>query len=250
MKTIIIDDDPKAVKMLAEKLKPYEGLQLVGKALTGEKGIALLKNAKPDVVFLDVELPDMSGIYFLEQMNAVSNGQCRIVMYTGYEDYMLSSFRNKAFDFLLKPIDDNELGQVVQRLYTSCGKGKQQINELRNVKQQDVEKLLLYTNSIDFRLVHLRDIGLFQYNHDLRVWEVVVAGRKEPIRLKRNANNVSLLAIDQRFIQVSQRYIININYLLEVIDNTCHLYPPFNNINYVNVGRLYRKNLTDKFFTL
>lgn len=250
MKAIIIDDDPASVDILAEKLKPYDGLQLVGSADTGEKGVALLKSAEPEVVFLDVELPDMSGLEFLERLNAVVTGWCRIVMYTGHESYMLSSFRNNAYDFLLKPIDDKELEQVVQRLYTSRGNGKPQANDTGIMRKPNEEKLLFYTNSIDFRLVHIRDIGLFQYNHDMRVWEVVVAGRKDPIKLKRNANNESLLAVDPRFIQVSQRYIININYLFEVNDNICRLYPPFDKISYVKVGRLFRKKLIDRFSTL
>lgn len=250
MKTIIIDDDTKSIKTLAEKLKKYDGLKYVGEATTGEKGLALIKSEEPEVVFLDVELPDMSGLDFLEQMNSVAKGWCRIVMYTGHESYMLSSFRNNAFDFLLKPVDDNELEQVVQRLYTSRGSGKQGTDGTGLVRQPNEDKLLFYTNSVDFRLVHIRDIGLFQYNHVSRVWEVVVAGRKEPIRLKRNANNESLLAVDPRFIQVSQRYIININYLFEVNDNICHLYPPFDKITYIKVGRLFRKKLIDKFCTL
>lgn len=250
MKTIIIDDDIASIEALAEKLKGYNGIELVGKATTGEKGIILLKSVEPEVVFLDIELPDMTGIEFLGKMNAVTKGWCRTVMYTGHESYMLSSFRNNAFDFLMKPIDVKELDQVVQRLYTSRGSGKPSPDENGIVKRADADKLLFYTNSIDFRLVHIRDIGLFQYNHNMRVWEVVIAGRKEPIKLKRNANNESLLAVDPRFIQVSQKYIININYLFEVNDNYCHLYPPFDKVDYVKVGRLFRKKLIDRFSTL
>lgn len=250
MKTIIIDDDTTSVELLSTKLKGYDGLKLVGTASSGEKGLNLMKKEEPEVVFLDVELPDMSGLDFLEQMSDMVKGWCRIVMYTGHESYMLSSFRNNAFDFLLKPVDDNELEKVVQRLYTSRGMGKPSPNDNGIIKQPNEDKLLFYTNSLDFRLVHLRDIGIFQYNHTQRVWEVVVAGRKEPIKLKRNANNESLLSIDPRFIQVSQRYIININYLFEVNDNICHLYPPFDKINYVKVGRLFRKKLIDRFNTL
>lgn len=250
MKAIIIDDDPASIEALAGKLKDYDGLQLKGKANTGKKGLALIKSVNPEVVFLDVELPDISGLDMLEEIDSTATGWCRIVMYTGHEGYMLSSFRNYAFDFLLKPVDGDELAKVVQRLYTSRGSGKPSPNETATAKQQSEDKMLFYTNQADFRLVHLRDIGLFQYNHDKRVWEVVVAGRKEPITLKRDTNNKSLLTVDQRFIQVSQRYIININYLFEVNDNICRLYPPFDKIDYVNVGRMYRKKLIDKFNTL
>ena len=250
MKAIIIDDEQTAIQTLAEKLKKYENITLVGTAHTGKQGILLLKDAQPDVVFLDVELPDMTGIEFLEQMDILLPKGCQTVMYTAHESYMLSSFRNHAFDFLLKPLDETELEKVVQRLYTDRGNKPMSKLEKAGIERQNDEKLLFYTNSADFRLVHIRDIGVFQYNHEQRAWEMVVAGRKEPIRLKRNANNELLVSTAPQFIQVSQRYIININYLLEVNDNYCLFYPPFDKIDYVKVGRFYRKKLIERFNSL
>lgn len=249
MKAIIIDDELTAIQVLADKLSKYEDLMILGTATSGSKGIALLKECCPDVVFLDVELPDMSGLDFLEQMKITNNNKSKIVMYTGHESYMLDSFRNNAFDFLLKPVDDEEVKKVMQRLYISLNNRSDKMEKAGITRRND-EKLLFYTNSIDFRLVQLRDIGVFQYNHDMRAWEVVVAGREYPIRLKRNANNDVLVNIDPCFIQVSQRYIININYLLEVNDNICRFYPPFDKIDYVKVGRFFRRKLIERFNTL
>lgn len=252
MKAIIIDDTPAAIDVLAEKLGKYEDVELAGTANGGNAGLELLRDQQPDVAFLDVELPDMSGLDFLTQMETICQGRCRAVMYTGYERYMLSSFRNNAFDFLLKPVDEEELDKVVQRLRTTrsdrnlvCGAAGKSV-----VEMHEDNKLLLYTNSVDFRLVHIQDIGVFQYNHDMRAWEVVAAGRKDTIRLKRNANNEMLVGIDNCFMQVSQRYIININYLKEVRDNICRFYPPFDKLDYVKVGRFFRKKLIERFSTL
>lgn len=250
MKAIIIDDDTAAIDILANKLQAYEDIHVVGMATNGKSGINLTKNCSPDILFLDVELPDMSGVEFLEQMNEVLKGWCQVIMYTGHDGYMLPAFRNNAFDYLLKPIDDSELEKIIRRLYANKSKIKSPF-ETGIVKQQNSDgKLLFYTNTVDFRLVHIRDIGMFQYNHDQRVWEAVVAGRKDPIKLKRSVNNESLLTIDNRFIQVSQRYVININYLLEVNDNFCRLYPPFDKLDYIKVGRLFRKKLIERFNTL
>lgn len=251
MKTIIIDDNAKSIEALTEKLKNYDDIQLVGSATNGRVGINLLKEVSPELVFLDIELPDISGIEFLEQINMSQHGTCQIVIYSGFPQYMLSAFRNNAFDYLLKPIVDTELEQVINRIRMKNGKLTLD-NFMCNgiVKQKNKNKLLFYTNSVDFRLVLMKDIGIFQYNHEIRVWEVVVAGRNIPIRLKRNVNNETLLDIDERFIQVSQKYIININYLLEVNNNFCYFYPPFENLDYVKVGRFYRKKLIERFYML
>lgn len=250
MKVIIIDDDNAAINILSGKLKTYDNLQVVGTATTGSSGLHLAATVNPEVIFLDVELPDMSGLEFLEQVNEIVKGWCQVVMYTGYSTYMLPAFRREAFDYLLKPVDDNELEQVVQRINAKRLEKLAESPLSKGVVKKNEDKLLFYTNAIDFRLVHIQDICLFQYNHELRVWEVIVAGKKEPIRLKRNANNESLLAIDNRFIQVSQKFIININYLLEVSNNICVFYPPFEKLDYVKVGRLFRKKLIERFEAL
>jgi len=79
--------------------------------------------------------------------------------------------------------------------------------------------------------------------------EVIIGNQQLPVKLKREVTNKDLLALDSRFVQVSQKYIVNINCLLKVRDNICVFNPPFEDIDYVKVGRLYRKRLVDKFIS-
>ena len=92
-------------------------------------------------------------------------------------------------------------------------------------------------------------IGLFQYNNDLRSWEVVIANQELPLKLKRDVSNKDLLALDERFVQVNQKFIVNINCLLKVRDNYCIFNPPFENLDYVKVGRMYRRRLVERFMS-
>ena len=94
------------------------------------------------------------------------------------------------------------------------------------------------------------DVCLFQYDHDMRCWEMVVADAKKPVRLKRNVKSTDLLSLDSHYLQVNQKFIVNINYLIEVVDNICHFYPPFEEIDYVKVGRFYRKKLIDRLLSI
>lgn len=169
-------------------------------------------------------------------------------MYTAYDEFVLPAFRRKAFDVLLKPIDPKDLGEMMARLQVA--KEEQEDARLTAEMQKSDGKFLLYTNSVDFRLVDKRDVCLFQYNHTLRCWEAIVAGSKMPVRLKRALKSEVLLGFDSQFVQVSQRYIINMNYLIEVVDNVCHFYPPFESITDVRVGRLYRRKLIERFSSL
>lgn len=251
MKTIIIDDNKQAAENLKEKLGRYPEIEVVAIEHSGLDGLASVSEFQPDLLFLDVQLPDISGIDFLERVDSFTYGRSRVVMYTAYDEFVLPAFRKKAFDVLLKPIDDKELDIIMQRLAEhpllptpqSDGQDKEKL-------MSDNGKFLLYTNTIDFKLVDKRDIALFQYNHEVRCWEAVVAGSKAPVRLKRTIKGDDLLEMDKQFIQVNQKFIINMNYLIEVVDNVCHFYPPFDNISYVRVGRLYRKKLIDRFYSL
>lgn len=249
MKAIIIDDEPSSVEALQKALQCYEEVNVCATADNGLQGINLVKREMPDLLFLDVELPDMSGLDFLEQIEYILGRTCKVVIYTAHGKYMLPAFRNKAFDFLLKPIDDGELRKIMQR-YALERDVPSPAGTDDSIGQKDKEKLILYTNATDFRIVNTNDVGMFQYNHEQRVWEAVVAGREQPVRLKRSANNDTLIAIDPRFIQVSQKFIVNINYLMEVSDSTCHFYPPFDQVDYVKVGRQFRKKLIERFSTL
>lgn len=246
MNAIIIDDTQTAIDNLIEKLQKYPDVNVVATAGTGEEGLEMIMRHKSELLFLDVELPDMTGIEFLSQFNDQAEWPCYVVIYTAYSDYMLPAFRNKAFDFLLKPVDDKELDTVISRFYDERENGKMDVSKDEIVKSNE-GKLLFYTNTVDFRLIQIRDICVFSYDHDTRVWVAVAAGCDKPLRLKRNVNKDVLLGIDSSFIQVSQKYIININYLLEVCDNICRFYPPFDNIDYVKVGRFYRRKLIKRF---
>lgn len=160
---------------------------------------------------------------------------------------MLPAFRHDAFDFLTKPIDVAELKTAIERVRKDLDSPRR--TTVADEGQAKSGFLLCYTNTEDFQLVNVSNIGLFRYNGDVRSWEVVIANQKLSVKLKRDVTNKDLLALDSRFIQVSQKFIVNINCLLKVRDNICVFNPPFESIDYVKVGRLYRKRLVDRFLS-
>ncbi len=247
-KVVIIDDERAAIDILMRKLSGYKEYEVVGMAQDGESGLRLVEDEQPDVLFLDVEMPDMSGIDFLGRLEQMEHS-CNVVMCTSYSEYMLEAFRSNAFDYLLKPIENDELEKVMSRLTSNLHQSTSQ-QQGSSVSRQVDGNFLFYINTIDFLLVRIEDICLFQYNHDQRVWEVIVSHQTAPIRLKRNVINETLLALDSRFVQVNQKYIINISCLLKVKDQFCVFYPPFDTIDYVKVGRFFRKKLIEMFRTI
>ena len=246
MKTIIIDDDKSSIETLTQKLKSYKEIEFCGSANTCSTGIHLAAEVNPEVIFLDVELPDLSGLEFLMQLDNITRGWCQVIMYTGHPGYMLPAFRLNAFDYLMKPVDERELKNVVARLKERRLRDESPLHSFATANSYG-DKLLLYTSTSDFRLVHIQNICAFQYNHEIRQWEVIIAGMTDPLRMKRGMKREAILNISPQFVQVSQKAIVNVDYLLEVADNTCVFYPPFERVQNITVGRHYRKALTEKF---
>lgn len=106
-------------------------------------------------------------------------------------------------------------------------------------------RYVLFTNSVDFAIVDENDVGLFLYDSTSRTWSAVVAGFDHPIRLRSKINGSMITGLSNCFVQVHQQYIINVNYLLSVVDNKCRFAPPYDNVDYVTLGRVYRKKLLD-----
>ena len=243
-RTVIIEDNEPDMNNLLQHLEKYPHIEVVGTADNGAEGLEIINDLQPDVVFLDVELPDINGLSLIDQLDEKTMKHCNIVVYTAYIDYSVNSFRKKAFDVLLKPIEENDFAGIIKRLYDSPAKDNDK--EAKALKKNN-NNLLMFTNTTDFQLVRLQDIGVFEYDSDNRVWMAHIALGKTNIKLKRNVTNKMLLKLGPQFIQVHQRFIINSQYLFGVEDNNCIFFPPFQKITHVKVGTQYRKKLITQF---
>lgn len=114
MKTaIIIDDELKGRIALSQKLHDYcKEVRLTGEAESGEEGIKLIQQLKPDIVFLDIEMPRMNGF---EMLLKLPQKNFDLIFTTAYDQYAIKAIKYAAFDYLLKPIDIEELKIAVSK---------------------------------------------------------------------------------------------------------------------------------------
>jgi two-component system LytT family response regulator len=114
MKTaIIIDDEWKGRMALSQKLNDYcSDVRLIGEAENGEEGIKLIERLKPDIVFLDIEMPRMDGF---DMLLRVPQKNFDVIFTTAYDQYAIKAIKYAAFDYLLKPIDIEELKIAVSK---------------------------------------------------------------------------------------------------------------------------------------
>jgi two-component system, LytTR family, response regulator len=113
MRALIVDDEPVARKVLREELEALDSIEIVGEAENGEAALRKIASAKPDLVFLDIQMPVLSGFEVLDRLQG---GHIpAIVMVTAYDQHAIRAFEAGAMDYLLKPISHQRLAQAVER---------------------------------------------------------------------------------------------------------------------------------------
>ena len=114
-KVVIIDDERSASDALRRELEPYREFEIKGIASSGAKGKKMIMELHPDLLFLDVELPDILGLNLLSEIKDDVLWDMKVVFYTSYDKYLLQALRESAFDFLLKPFSAEDLKVVIDR---------------------------------------------------------------------------------------------------------------------------------------
>lgn len=137
IQAIIIDDEKKCISLLEKMLKKqFPDIQIAAVTSQPEDGIKLIRQLEPDLVFIDIEMPRKNGFEVLEATKDIAYD---IIFTTAYNQYAINAIRFSALDYLLKPIDETELTQAVQRF-----KAKHQSDS----RQQQID--LLFSNLRNF----------------------------------------------------------------------------------------------------
>ena len=108
---VIVDDEKLARDLLQEYLQQIPNIQIVGEASKGKDAVELIDKVKPDLVFLDVQMPGMTGFDVLEEINH----DPFVIFCTAYDQYALKAFEKNAVDYVLKPLDQERFRLAVDR---------------------------------------------------------------------------------------------------------------------------------------
>lgn len=112
-KAIVIDDEPAARRLMKNLLQEHNDIvEVIAEAGNGRDAIALIEELKPDVIFLDIQMPDLTGFEVVDQLKEKPN----IIFTTAYEQYAIKAFETFSIDYLLKPIKEERLEQSIAKL--------------------------------------------------------------------------------------------------------------------------------------
>jgi two-component system, LytTR family, response regulator len=134
LRAIIIDDEQSGIDMLTELLRAHtDCIRVVASTQQAELGVRLIDDFQPDVLFLDISMPTMNGFDILQR---VSYHDFRTVFSTAHRDYAIEAIRRKAFDYLLKPLNESDFERCMRNL---IAEGRPEHSAVRPEKQTFVE---------------------------------------------------------------------------------------------------------------
>lgn len=200
MKALIVDDERLARRELITLLEPHSEIEVVGEATDVDDAMEQYSKLKPDLVFLDIQMPGQSGFDFLEKLDNVPN----VIFTTAYDEFALKAFEVNALDYLLKPIQADRLGEALKKIKAETK--KDQFHERKTLGREDQ---VFVKDGDKCWFVRLSDVRLFE--SDGNYIKVYFAGNKPMIHKSLNALDERL---DSRtFFRASRKHIINLGWV-------------------------------------
>lgn len=219
LRVLIVDDEPLARRGVVVRLESVSGIEIVGEASNGTEAIASIRSLKPDLVFLDIQMPDISGIDVLRSLD--EEELPAIIFLTAYDEYALAAFEVQALDYLLKPIDELRFQRAIERARRLVGlnrhkdlyKQMQNLVELHDENKKDrfLQRLVIKSGR-QVGFVSVDRIDWIEAAGDYV--ELHVAGKTHLLR--EALSNLELRLDPSRFVRVHRSAIVQVDRIAQV----------------------------------
>jgi two-component system, LytTR family, response regulator len=206
LKAVIVEDSRLARNELKELFKAHKEIELIGEAENVDDGFALINKTNPDILFLDINMPEKDGFELLELLDEVPI----TIFTTAFDEYAIKSFEYNAFDYLLKPISQKRFSSSIAKVIEKESSGTS------SDKKQDglsLDKQIFIKDGENCWLVKIKDISLFEIVGN---YTRVFFDSNKPLIYKSLAQIEEKLPQDV-FFRANRQQIININHVKKVV---------------------------------
>ncbi len=209
MKAIVIDDERLARKELRSLLQRFHEIDVVDECANAEEAIESIANHRPEVIFLDIQMPGRNGFDLLNELDAVP----KVVFVTAYDEYAIKAFEVSALDYLLKPVNPDRLEEAVNKLLksrdpqplpaASSGEEPRRLAESDQIFLKDGEKCWFVT---------LKDVRMFESEGN---YVRVYFNEFKPLILK-SLNSLEDRLDPKVFFRANRKFIINLKWVVGI----------------------------------
>jgi two-component system LytT family response regulator len=240
LKAIIVDDEPDSINLLKLELEQHcPQVKLVGTFTSSLKALQNIEALKPDLLFLDIEMPVMNGFELLEKILHLNFS---VVFVTAYNQFALRAFRFNALDFLVKPIDALELTEAVTKAESRIKPTPFQLSTLqKQLRGEPITKIAIPgTHGINF--IDLNEIVFVEASNN---YSKLVLTDKRIFLIPKTLKDVQEVLEEEHFLRVHRQYIINLNHVKQFNRNEGML--TMSNGEHIPVARNQKEHLIEKY---
>ena len=210
---VLIDDEPLALKRLERLLKAYsDTVTIIGQAQNGGEGMEIVNNLRPDIIFLDIEMPVMTGFEMLAKLSY----QPRVIFTTAYEAYAIKAFEENSVDYLLKPVEPERLEKAMLKLRNTMPETSVSLEKLQQIVSglKPAKELKAFPVKVGDKIIMLKPEEICYFEAREKYVFIVTDNNREFI------TDFTLTALEEKlpdyFLRVHRAFIINTSMIREI----------------------------------
>ncbi len=213
MKVVVIDDEPLARMVVLEYLQQQAGIEVVAECNDGFQGVKAIMQHKPDLIFLDIQMPKINGFEMLELLDTMP----AVIFTTAFDEYAIKAFESNAIDYLLKPFSKERFDLAIEKYKSKAGNAPTAEKNIQSLletasKQPDDQNRIVVKNGSDIRIVPVQDIQYIEaYDDYVKIFT------RDTYYLKKKTMNYYEQVLDgSKFFRTHRSYIINLQELTKI----------------------------------
>lgn len=218
IKAVIIDDEPLARSIVAEFLRPYSDVEVVEECNDGFEGVKAITNHRPELIFLDIQMPKINGFEMLELVDNPPD----VIFTTAFDEYAIKAFETHAVDYLLKPFSKERFDKALQKWFSQRGQRRTVPDSFDDEVRQPEEKTrVVVREGANIRIIPVSDIHYIEaYDDYVKIFT------KDEMFLKKKTMSFYERSLEPtRFVRVHRSYIIQLGQLtrIEPLEKDTHV---------------------------
>ncbi|GAA0878943.1 LytTR family DNA-binding domain-containing protein [Algoriphagus jejuensis] len=204
IKTLIIDDEPLAAGIVQEYLRDFPQFEVMELCADGFQGMKAIQQHKPDLIFLDVQMPKITGFEMLELLDEPP----AVIFTTAFDQYALKAFDAKALDYLLKPFSQARFRQAIERFLENqeTGNREESADQELNQLAEKSNRLVVRVKN-DIKIIPVQDVNFFEAEDDYVAIHTSVGKYLKKMTMKSLEESLDA----GKFARVHRSFIINLN---------------------------------------